>query len=181
MAHCSLFNLKMNVTKSYLFLHNSSTLSSKNLAQTWQFRRNWTKNVYKKKKKKRKVTLENLVLIHCMFSHLGTSHDPRSTTLLFFSLTILILFYFITLCPLSLDVCTFYGLSLCFLHLFTPPHTHSHVSDLWFIGTHTHSDTPLHPDTWGIAVPPILRFWLSKIEFLLKMLLATEQADGQNV
>lgn len=145
MAHCSLFNLKMNVTKSYLFLHNSSTLSSKNLAQTWQFRRNWTKNVYKKKK--RKVTLENLVLIHCMFSHLGTSHDPRSTTLLFFSLTILILFYFITLCPLSLDVCTFYGLSLCFLHLFTPPHTHTRMFLICGLLAHTLIATLLSTQT----------------------------------
>lgn len=179
MAHCSLFNLKMNVTKSYLFLHNSSTLSSKNLAQTWQFRRNWTKNVYKKKKEKGDSGKSGTYSLYVQpLGDLTWSTEHHSSILLSYNPNSILL-------PCVRSLLTFAHFTVCpyAFCTFSPPptHTHSHVSDLWFIGTHTHSDTPLHPDTWGIAVPPILRFWLSKIEFLLKMLLANEQADGQNV
>lgn len=181
MAHCSLFNLKMNVTKSYLFLHNSSTLSSKNLAQTWQFRRNWTKNVYKKKKKEKGDSGKSgtYSLYVQPLGDLTWSTEHHSSILLSYNPNSILFYYLVSALSWRLHILR--SVLMLFAPFHPPTHTHSHVSDLWFIGTHTHSDTPLHPDTWGIAVPPILRFWLSKIEFLLKMLLANEQADGQNV
>lgn len=145
MAHCSLFNLKMNVTKSYLFLHNSSTLSSKNLAQTWQFRRNWTKNVYKKKKEKGDSGKSGTYSLYVQpLGDLTWSTEHHSSILLSYNPNSILFYYLVSALSWRLHILR----SVLMLFApFHPPHTHTRMFLICGLLAHTLIATLLSTQT----------------------------------